>query len=149
MEKEEKEKYQHALGTYSRGRRKRAIASVEILPIPPNAQRESNMSLCINEEYEAGEYFQNNQTFLQIVEKPMEILKIRKQYIIRANTSGGGLKSQAEAIQLATARRLAEIDSSYRPLLKANGCLTCDSRIKERKKYGLKKSRKASQFSKR
>ena len=101
------------------------------------------------ENEDAHLYFQHNENLIQIVDKPINLLKIRPEYFVVARVFGGGLKSQAEAIQLAVARELCEINPAYRPILKENGCLTCDSRIKERKKYGLKKSRKASQFSKR
>jgi len=68
---------------------------------------------------------------------------------VRANLNGGGITGQAGALRLAIARALIEIDSDDRPALKKAGFLTRDPRVKERKKYGLKKARKAPQYSKR
>jgi small subunit ribosomal protein S9 len=76
-------------------------------------------------------------------------IKFRKKFDIIALVKGGGLTGQAEAIQLGIARLLCKMDKENRPILKPFGFLTRDSRIKERKKYGLRKARKAPQYSKR
>jgi small subunit ribosomal protein S9 len=72
-----------------------------------------------------------------------------KTYNIYVNTHGGGLRGQADAIKLAVARALCYLSSEHRSPLKLEGLLTRDARKKERKKYGLRKARKAPQFSKR
>ena len=94
-------------------------------------------------------YLQYNDTYLNIVWSPLEKLKFEKQFDIIAVVQGGGLTGQAEAIQLGVARLLCQMDSANRLILKPFGFLTRDSRIKERKKYGLRKARKAPQYSKR
>jgi small subunit ribosomal protein S9 len=94
-------------------------------------------------------YLQYNDTYLKLVWSPLEKLNLEKQFDIVALVNGGGLTGQAEAIQLGVARRLCEMDKENRPILKPFGFLTRDSRIKERKKYGLRKARKAPQYSKR
>ena len=149
MEKGHKEKKDRIIGKRFKGRRKRAVAVVMFFPIPVEKRDKLNMWWLSIENEDAHLYFQHNENLIQIVDKPINLLKIRPEYFVVARVFGGGLKSQAEAIQLAVARELCEINPAYRPILKENGCLTCDSRIKERKKYGLKKSREASQFSKR
>lgn len=94
-------------------------------------------------------YFQRQTSLLQIVLKPKRILAQPKQYTSDISIYGGGLVSQAKAIQLALARAYSQMKPTYALLLKQAGLLTRDSREKERKKYGLKKARKAPQFSKR
>jgi len=84
-----------------------------------------------------------------VVQQPLYQVEVAEQYSIRVNVKGGGLKGQAEAIRLAIARALCQVDAAYRPGLKQAGYLTRDSRIVERKKYGQKKARKSFQFSKR
>ena len=86
---------------------------------------------------------------MKIVKNPLELLRLQKTYDTIVVVQGGGLIGQAEAIKLGIARALCDIEKSYRPFLKTKGYLTRDSRCKERKKYGLKKARKAPQFSKR
>jgi small subunit ribosomal protein S9 len=76
-------------------------------------------------------------------------IKLEKQFDIVALVNGGGLTGQAQAIQLGVARLLCNMDKENRIILKPFGFLTRDSRIKERKKYGLRKARKAPQYSKR
>ena len=83
------------------------------------------------------------------INEPLETLNLANTFDIRIKTKGGGISGQTDAIRLAISRALVECDSSNRPSLKQDGLLTRDARIKERKKYGLKKARKASQFSKR
>ena len=107
----------------------------------------------------AQEYLQKNPLFLRIIQKPFLVMNMENQFDIYVQVSGGGLAAQADAIQLGIARalfnstNLGVLSESGNPegklALRANGLLTRDARVKERKKFGLKKSRKASQFSKR
>ena len=122
------------------GRRKQAVARVFLIPGEGN--------ITINNK-PGDQYLQYNYTYLNNVWSPLEILKLEKQFDIVARVNGGGLTGQAEAIQLGVARRLCEIDKENRSVLKPFGFLTRDPRIKERKKYGLRKARKAPQYSKR
>ncbi len=94
------------------------------------------------------EYFPNK-VHQQLIREPLVILEKPEAFDIRANLKGGGITGQAGALRLAIARALIEIDSEDRPALKKAGFLTRDPRVKERKKYGLKKARKAPQYSKR
>ncbi len=122
------------------GRRKQAIARVFLVPGAGN--------LVINNK-PGDKYLQYNNTYQNTVWAPLETLKLDKQFDIIARVNGGGLTGQAEAIQLGVARRLCEIDKENRIILKPFGFLSRDSRIIERKKYGLRKARKAPQYSKR
>ncbi len=88
-------------------------------------------------------------TLVMDVMQPLTLTETEKQFDITVNVRGGGFTGQAGAIRLGIARALLEVDGDYRATLKAAGLLTRDARVKERKKYGLKKARKASQFSKR
>nr|WQA10857.1 ribosomal protein S9 [Streptosarcina sp. YL-2023a] len=92
---------------------------------------------------------QENASYLLTIQAPLDLLGLNKNYNTIVNVEGGGLVGQAEAIRLGVARALCDIEKSYRPSLKGKGFLTRDARSKERKKYGLKKARKAPQFSKR
>jgi small subunit ribosomal protein S9 len=122
------------------GKRKQAIARVFLIPGQGN--------ILINKV--VGEkYLQYNDTYLNTVWAPLEKVNVKKQFDIVALVNGGGLTGQAEAIQLGVARLLCRMDKENRPVLKPFGFLTRDSRIKERKKYGLRKARKAPQYSKR
>lgn len=84
-----------------------------------------------------------------IVKQPLTVVDVDGKYDIKVNVGGGGVKGQAEAVRLAIARALCEIDKEFRPPLKKEGFLTRDARMVERKKYGRKKARKKFQFSKR
>ena len=86
---------------------------------------------------------------LDPAKKILELLKPVEDYEIMVNVHGGGIISQIDAISLAIAKAICLIDPTQRSFLKKNSFLTRDSRIKERRKYGLKKARKASQYSKR
>ena len=98
---------------------------------------------------ELAEYFPNK-VHQQLVNDPFTILGIDNQFDVIARISGGGVSGQAGALRLGIARALNEIDlEGNRPTLKKAGFLTRDPRAKERKKYGLKKARKAPQYSKR
>nr|NP_038359.1 ribosomal protein S9 [Mesostigma viride]Q9MUV1.1 RecName: Full=Small ribosomal subunit protein uS9c; AltName: Full=30S ribosomal protein S9, chloroplastic [Mesostigma viride]AAF43800.1 ribosomal protein S9 [Mesostigma viride]WKT08252.1 ribosomal protein S9 [Mesostigma viride]WKT08358.1 ribosomal protein S9 [Mesostigma viride] len=125
------------LGT---GRRKSAVARVRLVP--------GNGEVIIN-GLPGTNYLQFNGSYLSAVRSPLETLGLEDNYDIIVKAVGGGLTGQAEAIRLGVARALCTIDTSNRHPLKKEGFLTRDSRVKERKKYGLKKARKAPQFSKR
>ena len=94
------------------------------------------------------EYFPNK-VHQQLIREPLVILEKPEAFDIRANLKGGGITGQAGALRLAIARALIDLDIEDRPALKKAGFLTRDPRVKERKKYGLKKARKAPQYSKR
>ena len=122
------------------GKRKQAIARVFLTPGTGN--------LIIN-KVSGNQYLQYNDTYLNTVWAPLKKLNLEKQFDIVVLVKGGGLTGQAQSIQLGVARQLCKMDSNNRPILKPSGFLTRDSRIKERKKYGLRKARKAPQYSKR
>ncbi len=126
--------------TWGTGRRKNAVARVRILP--------GNGNIVINNK-DLDDYF-GLETLKLIVRQPLTVTDTLSKFDVFCNVQGGGLSGQAGAIRHGIARALNEYDSeSYRLTLKKAGYLTRDSRMKERKKYGLKKARKASQFSKR
>lgn len=122
------------------GKRKQSVARVFLIPGEGN--------LIINQT-SGDKYLQYNDTYLSTVWLPVEKLNLEKQFDIIAIVRGGGLTGQAQAIQLGVARLLSKLDQENRKILKPFGFLTRDSRIKERKKYGLRKARKAPQYSKR
>ena len=122
------------------GKRKRAVARVFLIPGDGN--------LIINKV--AGEkYLQYNQTYLDKIWDPLKKLNLENQFDIVVLVRGGGLTGQTDAIQLGVARLICKMDPQHRSVLKPFGLLTRDARIKERKKYGLRKARKAPQYSKR
>jgi small subunit ribosomal protein S9 len=125
---------------YGIGRRKTAIAQV-ILKL-------GNGKLTINEK-DGSLYLQNNPAYLQKLSNPFALLGLKDNFDIYVKTSGGGLTGQTDAIVLGIARALTTLDSQNRTILKTAGLLKRDARQVERKKFGLKKARKASQFSKR
>lgn len=84
-----------------------------------------------------------------VIQQPITLLEQAGKYDIKVNVHGGGYTGQAEAIRLAVARALCEIDPEHRPSLKKEGFLTRDPRMVERKKYGRRKARRRFQFSKR
>ena len=94
------------------------------------------------------EYFPS-EILQTIVKQPLQVANADGKYDIKANVDGGGSKGQAEALRLAIARALCEIDPEHRPPLKKEGFLTRDPRMVERKKYGRRKARRKFQFSKR
>lgn len=122
------------------GKRKQAVARVFLIPGEGN--------IIIN-KVPGEKYLQYNDTYLGMVKAPLEKLQLENQFDIIALVKGGGLTGQTEAIQLGVARLLCKIETTSRPILKPYGFLTRDARIKERKKYGLRKARKAPQYSKR
>jgi len=122
------------------GRRKTAIARVRLCP--------GEGKITINDR-DGQEYLQSIPAYLLAVKAPLETLGLEHEYDILVNAHGGGLTGQAEAICLGVARALCELDPENRQPLKAEGYLTRDPRAKERRKYGLRKARKAPQYSKR
>ena len=121
------------------GRRKRAVAQVTITSGTGN--------ITVNGK-KVDEYF-GSEILKVIVNQPFAVTNTVGKYDVIVKVTGGGYTGQAGAIRHGIARALNEANSEFRPVLKANGFLTRDPRMKERKKYGLKKSRKAPQFSKR
>ena len=122
------------------GRRKKAIARVRIIP-------GGNGNIVINKRG-IDDYFAL-ETLKFIVRQPLTLTETLDKFDVAVNVNGGGTTGQAGAIRHGIARALCEADAAYRPALKAAGFLTRDPRMKERKKYGLHKARKAPQFSKR
>ena len=121
------------------GRRKEAVVRVRLLP--GTGQFKLNGRTI-------EEYFPN-QVHQQLIREPLVILEKGEQYDVVALLKGGGVTGQAGALRLGIARALIEVDIDDRPVLKKAGFLTRDPRVTERKKYGLKKARKAPQYSKR
>ena len=121
------------------GRRKEAIARVRI--VPGTGQWQINGRTL-------EEYFPNK-VHQQLISEPLVTLGAEGQFDVIARITGGGVTGQAGALRLGIARALILIDPENRPALKKAGFLTRDARVKERKKYGLKKARKAPQYSKR
>ncbi len=81
--------------------------------------------------------------------KPLQVCEVEKEFDIKINVHGGGVKGQAEAVSLGIARALVKVNEEFKPALRAADLLTRDARVVERKKPGLKKARKSDQFSKR
>jgi len=124
---------------YGTGRRKNAIARVRLVP--------GEGRVLINSR-PLDEYF--GQKILEmLVRQPLKVTNMAGRFDVLAKVEGGGTTGQAGAVRLGIARALLQADGELRPLLKRNGFLTRDPRMKERRKYGLKKARKAPQFSKR
>ena len=121
------------------GRRKEAIVRVRLLP--------GTGQFTLNGRT-IEDYFPNK-VHQQLIREPFVILEKAEQYDVVGLLHGGGISGQAGALRLGIARALIEIDPDDRPALKKAGFLTRDPRVTERKKYGLKKARKAPQYSKR
>ena len=121
------------------GRRKTSVARIYMQP--------GKGSISVNNK-DMNDYFPVD--IMQIIVKqPLVKVDVDGKYDIKVNVDGGGVKGQAEAVRLAIARALCQVDSEFRPPLKAEGFLTRDSRMVERKKYGRRKARRKFQFSKR
>ena len=125
---------------YGTGRRKSSIARVRLVD-------GGNGKITINGK-NIDEYL-GTETLKVIVRQPLTATNTTDKYDVICKVQGGGFTGQAGAIRLGVARALLQANSEYRPTLKAAGFLTRDPRMKERKKYGLKKARRAPQFSKR
>lgn len=124
---------------YGTGRRKNAVARVRLVP--------GDGKMLVNNRV-LDEYF-DRKTLEMIVRQPLELTETLDRFDVLVKVHGGGSTGQAGAIRMGIARALLEADGELRPALKRAGYLTRDPRMKERKKYGLKKARKAPQFSKR
>lgn len=124
---------------YGTGRRKTSVARVRLVPGEGN--------VIINNR-ELKDYF-GLKTLELIIKQPLNLTETIGKYDVLAKVEGGGPSGQAGAIRHGIARALLKVDIEYRPALKKAGFLTRDPREKERRKYGLKKARKASQYSKR
>lgn len=122
------------------GRRKTSVAKVTLIP--------GNGSLIVNHKPGAL-YLNYNSQYISSSKAPLTALGLENSYDIYVNTHGGGLRGQADAIKLGVARALCHISNENRSQLKPEGFLVRDARAKERKKYGLRKARKAPQYSKR
>ena len=124
---------------YGTGRRKTSVARVRLVP---------GQGKVIVNGRELKDYFALK-TMELIIKQPLELTGTTNAYDVLANVQGGGSTGQAGAIRHGISRALLEVDGDYRKVLKSAGLLTRDPRMVERKKPGLKKARKASQFSKR
>jgi small subunit ribosomal protein S9 len=125
--------------TQSTGRRKEAVARVRLRP--------GTGAIKVN-----GRAFDNyfpSETHRMIASEPLRLASVADVYDVDATIDGGGISGQAGALRLGIARSLVELDPELRISLKRAGLLTRDARVKESKKYGLKKARKAPQYSKR
>jgi small subunit ribosomal protein S9 len=123
----------------STGRRKRAVARVRL--------RDGSGTITINKR-PLAEYFPS-ETHQMIVTEPLRLTTTAEVYDVDVTMDGGGVSGQAGALRMGIARALVELDPELRTALKRAGFLTRDAREKESKKYGLKKARKAPQYSKR
>ncbi len=121
------------------GRRKEAIVRVRLVPGTGNWKLNGRT---------LDDYFPNK-VHQQLVSEPFKTVEKSDNYDVFASLRGGGVSGQAGALRLGIARALIELEADDRPALKKAGFLTRDARVKERKKYGLKKARKAPQYSKR
>ncbi|HAY61478.1 MAG TPA: 30S ribosomal protein S9 [Acidaminococcaceae bacterium] len=121
------------------GRRKSSVARVRLVP--------GEGKVIINGR-EMNDYF-GLETLKLVVNQPLELTKTKDKYDVLVNVIGGGISGQAGAIRHGISRALVKVDEEFRPVLKKAGFMTRDPREKERRKYGLKKARKASQYSKR
>ncbi|MDR0751266.1 MAG: 30S ribosomal protein S9 [Christensenellaceae bacterium] len=122
------------------GRRKTAVARVRLIP-------GGDGTIIVNKR-PIDDYF-GLETLKYIVRQPLQLVSMNTTYDVAVNVNGGGSTGQAGAIRHGIARALCQADIALRPTLKTAGFLTRDPRMKERKKYGLHKARKAPQFSKR
>lgn len=121
------------------GRRKTAVARVNLVPGTGKWKVNSKDPMI---------YF-GTEAVVKFIEQPMKLTSTREKYDLCADLKGGGIVGQAGALRHAIARALILSDASLREVLKGSGCLTRDSRMKERKKYGQPGARKRFQFSKR
>ena len=121
------------------GRRKEAVVRIRLMP--------GNGTFTLNGR--SLDSYYPHKVHQQLIKEPLVILEKAEIYNVNARLHGGGVTGQAGALRLAIARALIELDETDRPPLKKAGFLTRDARATERKKYGLKKARKAPQYSKR
>ena len=124
---------------YGTGKRKTAIARVWLMPGEGKA---------IINKRPSDQYF-GRETAKMVIQQPFELTETQNQFDLVANVSGGGMSGQADAIKHGIAKALLEYDSNLRDILKREGFITRDSRVKERKKYGKRGARASYQYSKR
>ena len=124
---------------YGTGRRKKSVARVYLTP--------GTGVITVNKR-SVDEYF-GLETLKLLLRQPLTLTETADKFDVTVTVRGGGYTGQAGAVRHGIARALCEADPGYRPVLKKAGFLTRDPRMKERKKYGLKKARRAPQFSKR
>lgn len=124
---------------YANGKRKTSVARVRLY--------KGTGRMVVNGK-EAKDYF-STEEMLNVVYSPLILTQNQKNFNVSAMVEGGGKQGQADALRHGIAKALLEADSAHRPTLKPAGFLTRDSRIKERKKFGLHRARRAPQFSKR
>jgi len=122
------------------GRRKTSVAKVKL--------QVGTGNIWINKK-RASIYLQENPAALLAIQTPLQLFSLQTNYDTIIEVKGGGITGQTSAIQLGIARAVYKLENSYKDVLREKNLLTRDARIKERKKYGLKKARKAPQFSKR
>jgi small subunit ribosomal protein S9 len=125
---------------YGTGRRKTAVARVRLYP---------NGDGLITVNGRNGDEYFPRETLMQAVRSPLRMLELNNRFNISVKVVGGGVSGQAGAVRHGIARALIRADEEFRPVLRKNGFLTRDPRMKERKKYGLKRARKAPQYTKR
>lgn len=126
---------------YGMGRRKTAVARVRLFP-------NGDGSIIINGKA-AQQYFGPRESFTATMTAPMRLFEVAGDYTMTVRVVGGGVTGQAGAIRHAVARALLRVNPEWKPALRRAGYLTRDSRMKERKKPGLKRARKAPQYTKR
>ena len=124
---------------YATGRRKNSTAKVRLIP--------GEGKIIVNQK-DFKEYF-NREALTTMIVEPLKLTNTESAYDVVAQLLGGGITGQAGALRHGISRALLDINGEFRDILKREGFLTRDSRMKERKKYGLKKARKRPQFSKR
>ncbi len=124
---------------YATGKRKNSIAKVRLVP--------GKGKILVNSK-DSKEYF-HRESLINMILEPLKLTSTDEVYDIIAQITGGGVSGQASALRHGISKALLEVNVEFRAILKKEGFLTRDSRIKERKKYGLKKARKKPQFSKR
>jgi small subunit ribosomal protein S9 len=125
---------------YGTGRRKSAVARVRLYP--------GTGEISVNGKSSA-DYFGGRGVYHQVIRQPLALTNTAEQFNILVRVVGGGVSGQAGAVRHGIARALTKADLEYRPALKRAGFLTRDAREKERKKVGLKRARKAPQYTKR
>jgi len=128
---------------YGTGRRKTSVAKVYLRP------GKGNFKLIVNKKERLFDSYFPLKIHKLTISKPLTITNTVENFDIYININGGGVSAQADAIKLGISRALLEFNAELRPSLKKAGLLTRDAREKERKKYGLLKARKASQYHKR
>ena len=125
---------------YGTGRRKSSVARVRLVP--------GNGNITVNKK-SLDDYFGGLEILKNDIKRPLQLVGADAKFDVIASVNGGGTTGQAGALRHGISRALCQADPENRPALKAAGFMTRDPRMKERKKYGLKKARRASQFSKR